>query len=444
MRSILIITGLLLSNFIFGQKNLSEFETNWAQWRGPYATGIASIGDPPIEWSESKNVKWKIEIPGKGHATPIVWGEQIILLSAVETEKTVEIEKQENTGHNNQWMKPISTNHIHKFIVLSIDRKSGKILWKTVLKEELPHSETHNLGSWASNSPVTDGKHIYAYFGSHGLYCVDMNGKLIWKRDLGKMQKAMSFGEGSSPVLYKDKLIVLRDHEGQSTMHVMDKTTGKDIWKSDRDEGTTWVTPFIYKYEGNTQLITSATSKIRSYNIETGDIIWECSGLTRNVIPMPVVYKNLIFIMSGFRGSALLAIDISKAKGDINNSDAIVWKYNQYTSYTPSPVLVEDKLYFLRLNKGFLTCLDAVDGKENYTIQKLEEVPNIFASPIAVNNMIYIPGADGTFNIVKCGSEFEVLAKNTLDDGFHASPVIIGNNLYLRGFKYLYCISKEE
>jgi outer membrane protein assembly factor BamB len=252
------------------------------------------------------------------------------------------------------------------------------------------------------------------------------------------MQKAMSFGEGSSPVLYKDKLIVLRDHEGQSTLHVMDKTTGKDIWKTDRDEGSTWVTPFIHEYEGKAQIIISASGKIRAYNIETGDVIWECSGLTRNVIPMPVVYKNLIYFLSGFRGSALLAVDISKAKGDINNSDAIVWKYNKNTSYTPSPILVEDKLYFLRLNKGFLTCLDAADGKENYTIQKLEGIHNIFASPVAVNNRIYIPGASGTFSIVKCGSEFEVIATNTLDDGFHASPVIIGNNLYLRGFKYLY------
>jgi outer membrane protein assembly factor BamB len=443
MRFILIIAGVLLSNFIFGQENLSEFETNWAQWRGPYATGIASIGDPPIEWSEIKNVKWKVEIPGKGHSTPIVWGKQIILLSAVETEKTVEIEKQD-AGRNNQWMKPISTNHIHEFIVLSLDRESGKTLWKTVLNEELPHSGTHNLGSWASNSPVTDGKHIYAYFGSHGLYCVDMNGKLVWKRDLGEMQKAMSFGEGSSPVLYKDKLIVLRDHEGQSSMHVMDKTTGKDIWKTDRDEGSTWVTPFIYEYEANSQLIVSATGKIRAYNIETGDLIWECSGLTRNVIPMPVVYKNLIYLMSGFRGSALLAVDISKAKGDINDSDAIVWKYDQYTPYTPSPILVEDKLYFLRLNKGFLSCLDAKDGKENYTIQKLEGIQDVFASPVAVNNRIYIPGANGIFSIVKCGPEFKVIANNKLDDGFHASPVIIGNNLYLRGFKYLYCISKEE
>ena len=444
MRSILIISGLLLSNFIFGQEKLSEFEMNWAQWRGPYATGIAPVGDPPIEWSESKNVKWKVEIPGKGHATPIVWEEQIILLSAVETEKTVEIKKPEDVGQNNQWMKPITTDRIHEFIVMSIDRKSGKTLWKTILNEELPHSETHNFGSWASNSPVTDGKHIYAYFGSHGLYCVDMNGKLKWKRDLGKMQKAMSFGEGSSPVLYKDKLIVLRDHEGQSTLHVMDKITGKDIWKINRDEGSTWVTPYIFEYEGKAQLIISATGKIRGYNIESGDLIWECSGLTRNVIPMPVVYKNFIYLMSGFQGSALLAVDISKAKGDINNSDAIVWKYEQYTPYTPSPILLEDKLYFLRLNKGYLTCLDAADGKENYTIQKLEGIQNIFASPVAVNNRIYIPGASGAFSIVKCDSEFEVLAKNTLDDGFHASPVIIGNNLYLRGFKYLYCISEEK
>lgn len=444
MRIIFILTGLLLYNLCLAQDKLSSFEMNWPQWRGPYATGMAYMGNPPMEWSESKNVKWKVEIQGKGHSTPIIWEDQIILLSAVETEIKVEDEKSGDTGQGNQWMKPKTTNFIHEFIILSIDRKSGETLWKTTLNEDLPHSGTHDLGSWASNSPVTDGKSIYAYFGSNGLYCVDMNGELKWKRDFGKMQKRMSFGEGSSPVLYKDKLIIVRDHEGQSTLHVMDKTTGKDIWKTNRDEGSTWVTPYILEYEGKTQLIISATGKIRSYNIESGDLIWEGSGMTYNVIPMPVVYKNLIFFTSGFRGNALLAVDITKAKGDIDNSDAIVWKYDKYTPYTPSPIIVEDKLYFLRINKGYLTCLDAADGKENYTIQKLEGIQDVFSSPTGINNKIYIAGANGTFSIVKGGSDFEVLATNTLEDSFHASPVIIGNNLYLRGFKYLYCISNEE
>ena len=445
MRTILNISVLvfLLSNYLFAQEKLSEYEKNWPQWRGPYATGVAPAGDPPVEWNESMNVKWKVEIPGKGHATPIIWGDQIILLSAVQSDKKVDTEEQEEDQQENQWMSPTKTDYIHKFVVFSVDRNSGKIRWQTTVREELPHSSTHQFGSWASGSPVTDGVNIFAYFGSHGLYCLNNDGKIIWERDFGQMEKAMSFGEGSSPLLFEDKIIVLRDHQGQSTLHVLNKKTGEDIWKIKRDEPSSWSTPFIVQYEGKTQIIANATNNVSSYDLVNGELIWECSGMTRNVIPMPVSENGMIYFMSGFRGSALIAIDLSKAKGNLTGSDAIVWKYDKNTPYTPSPVLMENKLYFLKVNNGYLSCLDAKDGKEYYSMQKLEGIENIFASPVGVKDRIYITGANGTFYVVKHGTDFEILSQNKLEDSFHASPVVVGNNLYLRGFKYLYCISEE-
>lgn len=445
MRTILGISAILifLSNYTFAQEKLTEYEMNWPEWRGPFATGVATAGNPPIEWSESKNVKWKVEIPGRGHATPIIWGNQIILLSAVQTDKKVEIAEPDEDQSQNQWMSPTSTDNIHDFVVLSVDRNNGKILWQTRVREELPHSHTHEFGSWASNSPVTDGVNIYAYFGSHGLYCLDNEGEILWERDFGQMEKVMSFGEGSSPILHEDKLIILRDHQGQSVLYVIEKKTGKDIWKIERDEASTWATPFLVEYNGKTQIITSATNKIRSYDFISGEVIWECSGMTRNVIPSPVSANGMIYLMSGFRGSSLLAIDLSKAEGDITNSDAIAWKYDQNTPYTPSPVLLDDKLYFQKVNNGYLSCLDAKDGKELYSAEKLEGIQNIFASLVGIKDRIYVTGANGTFSVVKHGAEFEVMSQNKLEDGFHASPVIIGDNLYLRGFKYLYCISEE-
>jgi outer membrane protein assembly factor BamB len=425
---------------VFSQE--TDHEKNWPEWRGPYANGISASTDAPAEWGENKNLKWKTEIPGRGHATPIIWEDQIILLSAIQTDETVTSDTIDD-GSSNSWMNPITTDHIHRFVVISVDRKTGKILWKKTLREELPHSRTHSLGSWASNSPVTDGKHIYAYFGSHGLYCLNMKGELIWKKDLGKMTKRMSFGEGSSPILYKDKLIVLRDHEGQSQLHILNKKNGKEIRVIDRNEATTWVSPFIYEYEGKAQLIISATDKILSYDPETFDILWEASGLTRNVIPMPVTYKNIVFLMSGFRGNALLAVDISKASGNINDTESILWTYDKNTPYTPSPLVIDDKLYFLRVNKGFLSCLDAKSGKEYYSIQKTEGINNVFASLVSVNDHIYVTGADGTFVVVKAGATFEIVATNKLEDGFHASPVILDNEIFLRGFKHLYCISSK-
>lgn len=444
MRALLSISVFMffISNYLFAQEKLSEYEKNWPQWRGPYANGVAPAGNPPIEWNENKNVKWKVEIPGKGHATPVIWGDQIILLSAVQSEKKVETREQEEKQQQNQWMSPTETEYIHKFVVISVDRNSGKIRWQTTVREELPHSSTHQFGSWASNSPVTDGENIYAYFGSQGLFCLNKEGKIIWERDFGQMEKVMSFGEGSSPFLYKDKLILLRDHEGQSYLHVINKKTGEDVLKIGREEVSTWATPVIVEYEGKTQIITSATNKVRSYDLANGEVIWECSGMTRNVIPTPVSANGMIYLMSGFRGSALLAVNFSKAKGDITDSDAIVWKYDQNTPYTPSPLLMDDKLYFLKVNNGYLTCLNAKDGKEYYSSEKLEGIQNIFASPVGVKDRFYITGADGTFYVIKHGADFEVLSQNKLEDSFHASPVVIGNNLYLRGFRYLYCISE--
>jgi outer membrane protein assembly factor BamB len=445
MRKIIILTISLafLSNFLFAQEYPAGYENNWPQWRGPYANGVVPKGDPPIEWSESKNVKWKVEIPGKGHATPIIWEDQIILVSAVQTEQKVEPEEPAEEGDQHQWMSPTSTDYIHEFVVISVDRKNGNIQWQTTVREALPNSSTHQFGSWASNSPVTDGKRIYAYFGSQGLYCLNREGKVIWERDFGLMEKHLSFGEGSSPVLHEDKLIVVRDHNGQSVLYILNKSTGEDILKIERDEQTSWPTPYIVEYDGKDQIIASATNKIRSYDMSNGEVLWECSGMTRNVIPMPVGANGMVYLMSGFRGSSLLAIDLSKAKGELTDSLAFAWTYNQNTPYTPSPVLMNGKLYFLKVNNGYLSCLDAKTGKVYYSAQQIEGIKNIFTSPVGVKDRLYISGANGIFAVVKQGENFELLSKNILDDGFHASPVVVGNNLYLRGLKYLYCISED-
>ena len=430
-------------NSLSAQNIIPGFENNWAQWRGPYETGIAPSGNPPVQWSESSNIKWKSELPGIGHATPIIWENQIILLTAIQTDQKVDPDKTGEEQEGQDWMNPKSTDYIHQFAVISLDRRSGQILWQTSVREELPYSHTHEFGSWASNSPVTDGEFIYAYFGSHGLYCLNFEGGIIWERDLGRMEKHMSFGEGSSPALYKDKLIVLRDHQGQSMLHVLDKRTGKSLWEVERDEISSWSTPVVLEHEGSVQLITSASNKIRSYDLETGEVIWQCGGLTRNVIPTPLYADGLVYLMSGFRGNALLAIDLSRAKGEITGTDAIVWSYDQNCPYTPCPILMDGLLFFLKTNNGYLSCLDAKDGTEYYTSVKLEGIKNIFTSPVGVKDRIYIAGTNGSFSVVKVGKTFELLSENTLDDTFFASPVILGNDLFLRGVKALYCVSEE-
>lgn len=434
----------LITQATIAQDISNKYNLNWPQWRGPEANGVAPEGNPPLEWSETKNVKWKIEIPGKGHATPIIWEDKVFIQTAVKTDQTVEKEDPATEETSERRGPPsLQAESIHDFVVMAINRTDGSVIWKTTVCSELPVDGTHGTGTWASNSPVTDGEHLYAYFGSRGLYCMDLDGNILWTRDFGQMQKKMDFGEGSSPGLYKDKIVVMWDHEGDSFLYIIDKNTGKDILKIARDEATTWSSPLIVHANGIDQVITSGSTKMRSYNLETGEIIWEGTGMTRNVIPQPIVNQGIIYMMSGFRGSALMAIELSKAKGDITGTDAIVWEYNQNTSYTPSALLAHDKLYFLRTNNGNLSCIDAADGKVNYSLEKLEGTGTLFASPVGVQDRLYITSKSGITYVIKQGPTFEILAKNVLDDGNFASPAIAGNELFIRGFQYLYCLSGE-
>jgi len=432
---VFIISGL---NQSFAQAKPSDFSTNWPEWRGLYNTGAVHGGNTPVEFSETKNIKWKIEIPGKGHATPIVWGNQIIIQTAIPTDKKGE----SAGGGQSSQMAPNKTDLIHQFTVMSIDKNSGKVNWKTVVKEEMPQEKTHELGSWASNSPLTDGENIYAFFGSRGLYCLDMNGNVKWSRNFGQMDIVASFGEGSSPAIYKDKVFIQWDHQQKSYMYALDKNTGKDVWTKERDEITSWATPLAVEVNGKGQIITSATNKVRSYDAETGDIVWECTGMTRNVIPNPMYADGICYLISGFMGTALKAVDLAKAKGDITGTSAILWEYNQDTPYTPAALLMDGKLYFLRNNNGVLTCIDAKTGAPLYSKQKVEGINTLYSSPTGNNDKIYI-AATNVVDVIKAGAEFSILAQNKLDDTFEASPVIVGNDLLLRGAKYLYCISEK-
>lgn len=420
---------------ISAQQDASDF---WAQWRGPLGTGAALRGNPPIHFGETQNLKWKVEIPGKGHATPLVWEDKVIILTAVPTTEKGNRDTSENADHP---MTPQTTEYIHEFRVILINRSNGETIWEKTVARELPLEGTHELGSWASSSPCTDGENIYAYFGSRGLYCLDFEGNILWQRDFGQSNKHMSFGEGDSPYLHDDRIFVLWDHQGECFLYSIDTKSGKDVWVAKRDEITSWSTPLVVEVNGKLQVITSATNQVRSYDYETGEVLWFGTGMTRNVIPNPVYADGILYLASGFRGSALMAVDIVKAKGDITGSDAILWTYNQDTPYTPNLLLMDGKLYFLRVNNGFLTCLDAKTGNVVYAREKLDGVSTLFSSPTGADGRIYIASKDQVL-VLKGGDKPEVLAKNSLDDDFHASPVVVGNDLIIRGFKSLYCFSE--
>jgi outer membrane protein assembly factor BamB len=393
-------------------------ERFWPHWRGPLMTGASARGNPPVEWSETKNVKWKVEIPGLGSGTPVVWGDRIFVQTAVPT------------GDGKQ-----------RFMVLAVGRPDGKVLWQRVVREEAPHEAHHATNTFASASALTDGQHVYAFFGSRGLYALDWNGQVKWEKDLGDMNVKLGFGEASSPVLHGEKLVVNWDHEGESFIVALDKRTGKELWRVPREEKTSWSTPLVVEHGGKAQVITSATHRVRSYDLATGALVWEASGMTANAIPTPVHQDGVVFLTSGFRGNALLAVHLAGAKGDVTNTPAVLWRYDRDTPYVPSPLLYGGQLYILKSNSGVLSAFEARSGKKLYGEQRLEGVPNVYASPLGAGGRVYIAGRDGGVAVVQHGPEFKLLAVNRLDDGFDASPVAVDDELLLRGRKYLYRIS---
>ena len=420
------------------------FEENWHHWRGPHATGAASMdANPPTTWSETENIRWKVSIPGTGHAAPIIWEDKIFIQTAIKGEMVQEDDDNPFSGFFQQRRGRGGSAEIYKFDLIAIDRSNGEILWQKTLRELVPHEGTHQDATYASNSPVTDGEHVYAYFGSRGLYCVDMMGNVKWEKDIGMMYKRNTFGEGSSPVLYGNTLVIQQDHEGDSFITALDKRTGDVLWKTDRNERTTWSSPIIVESDGKPQVITTGTNRIRSYDLATGELVWDGDGLTANSIPSPVAANGYAYLMSGFRGSAFRGIQLAAATGNISGSAAaIAWEYNRDTPYVPSPLLYKDIIYFLKNNNGILTAFNVETGAAYYGPQRLQGVSGVYASIVGASDRVYIAGRNGVVNVIQHGPEFKVLAENKLDDSFNASPAIVGSELYLRGAHHLYCIAE--
>jgi outer membrane protein assembly factor BamB len=455
-----VIAAFLSSSLILSAASNSANE-NWPQWRGPLSTGVAPDANPPTNWSESNNIKWKVKLPGRGNATPIVWGNQVFIQTAIGTGQKVEgaAEKKPepapapadasggNGGRRRQGppgggMNSEKPHEKYQFVLLCLDRQTGKTLWQKVAREEVPHEGHHPDHGFSSYSPVTDGKNVIAYFGSRGIYCYDLDGNLKWSKDLGHMQTKMAFGEGSSPALFGDTIIINWDHEAGSFIVALDKKDGHEIWRQRREEGTSWASPIIVDYQGKPQVITDASNKVRSYDLATGKIIWECTGLTANVIPSPVADKDTVYSMSGFKGNALLAIKLGRT-GDLTGTDAIAWSHNKATPYVPSPLLYDDKLYFFAGNNGMLSCFDSKSGKPLIDAERLEEIKGVYASPAGAANRVYLVGRNGAVMVIKNSDKLEVIATNKLDEEFDASPAIVGKDLFLRGKESLYCIAEK-
>jgi outer membrane protein assembly factor BamB len=424
--ALVAITGTVLS--------AATYEWQWPQWRGPNATGASAAAKPPLQWSETKNVRWKKEIPGRGSSTPVIWGNLVFLSTAVP------VGVSDAEAHAARGSSPGA----HKYVVMALDRKDGRVVWERVAREEAPHEGSHQeWGTWASPSIVTDGTHVIASFESRGIYAYDLKGSPVWQKDLGDKKMRNQFGEGSTPALHGNTLVVVWDHQGESFITALDKRTGEERWRTARDEIDSWATPLVVEHNGRAQVVTSGMKQVRSYDLETGKLVWFGAGTTMNPIPSPVASDGLVILTAGFRGNDLKAVRLAEANGDITNTPALVWTLNRDTPYVPSPLLYDGILYLLKSNNGLLSAFDAKTGKPHYQVTRLEAAPNVFASPVGAAGRVYIPSQQGMTVVLKHGPTFEVLAENKLDDGFNASPALADNEIYLRGNKSLYCIAEK-
>ena len=453
----ILLTAVLVSGDSYAASS-DSVAINWPNWRGPDYSGAAKTGNPPTTWSETENIKWKVEVPGDSMSTPIVWDNKIIFLTAIEVEASAAAADRNivvtpvafgrNRGGNRGGRSGFGgggggQQSEYKFDVVCMDRETGKIIWQKTAIQATPHEGKHNTGSYAANSAVTDGKNIWVGFGSRGVYCYDMDGNKIWDRDLGKLRILMGFGEGSSVALAGNALIVLMDQEDQSVIYALNKDTGDILWQKNRDEGTSWATPLPVEVDGKLQVVTSATNQVRSYDVETGDLVWYCTGQTRNVIPSPVKGFGMAIITSGFGGNKIQAIELGHT-GNLDGTDAIKWQTSSRTTpYVPSPLLYGDKFYVLFNNNAVLSCYDAKTGKPHFESKNLTGAGGYYAAPTGAGEKVYLASQNGVTVVVKNSETFEILASNKLDDKFDASPVVVGDELILKGHEYIYCIVEK-
>ena len=432
---------------------------NWPGWRGPSGDGISAGKGIPTKWSSKENIAWRIAVRGEGHSSPIVWGDKVFLLTAVPVGGPDSGAATEDSGVRSSRSVPRAAGRgrrgrrgrgqqpilRQRFTVMAFDRTTGEVVWEQVARDEVPHEGYQQPnGSYAAGSAVTDGEYLFAFFGSWGLYAYDLDGRLQWEVDLGTRSMRNGFGEGTTPTLHGETLVVTWDHiGGQSFIVALDKRTGEERWRVNRDEIDTWATPLVVQHRGRAQVVAPAMDHVSSYDLETGEVVWQSRGTTMNAIPSPVHADGIVYVMSGYRGSNLQAIRLADAHGDITGTDALVWQLERDTPYVPSPLLYGDALYVIKSNDGILSVFDRLTGRPYYQLQRLEGVPNIFASPVGAAGRVYITGREGTTLVIRQGPSYEVMASNTLDDGFDASPAVVDNELYLRGYRHLYKIAVE-
>lgn len=415
---------------------------NWPQWRGPDGSGISNEKNLPSEWSPTKNIKWKTPIDGRAHSSPIVWGNKVFLTTAVEGAVVPGAKAVKHViDGGKEFLHPdsVGADRNQTFKVICLDRESGKILWQSTAWEGTPYDNRHRKSSYAASTPATDGKLVYAFFGTEGIYAYDFKGNLAWKAQLGKLG-TVGMGTGTSPILFDNLVIVQADEEnGEASFIVaLDKKTGKEVWKKDRKVQVSWSTPLLAHTAKRAELLTSGTESVIAYDPATGAELWRHKGLESNAIPSPVANSEMAFLVAGFPAKVAMAIRLGQS-GDLTGTPNVPWTYAKGTAYVPSPILYGNYLY-LTTDRGILTCIDAKTGEVKYEGGRIPIPATFTASPVAFEGKLLMTSEDGDTFIVKAGPKHEILGTNSVGEPVYASPAIADGRIFIRGEKNLYCI----
>ncbi len=425
---------------------------NWASFRGSSATGVVEGYPTPVKWDieRSENIRWRTYIPGLGHSSPVVWGERVFITTAVKDkgESSLKVGLYGDVGS-------VKEGNIFSWHVYCIDRRTGKILWNRESHKGKPKVKRHPKSTHASPTPCTDGNYVVAFFGSEGMYCYDMEGKLIWKKDLGKLDwgffssPSAQWGGGSSPVIHGQMVIIQCDVQENSFLAAFDLADGAQIWKTPRNDFPTWGTPTVYTGREHSQIIINGYKHIGGYDIKTGKEIWKMKGGGDIPVPTPIVGHNLIYITNAHGGKSPIYAVCLSATGDISlNEDEssnkhIAWSYSKDGNYIPTPILYNDYLYCCS-GKGKISCIEAETGKLLYRESLSSSSVPFSASPVAADGKIYCTAEKGDIYVLKAGPEFKLIGTNKMNETCMATPAISQGALFFRTRNHLVAVAEDN
>jgi outer membrane protein assembly factor BamB len=412
---------------------------NWPQWRGPGGQGVSREAEVPLEWAPDRNITWKVALPGSGQSSPVVWGNRIFLTTAIEGEPIPGAKAVEHVVDGKPFVHPdsVAADRRHTLKVIALDSETGKTVWEHTAYEGPVYDARHRRASFAASTPVTDGKLVYAFFGAEGLYAYDIAGKPLWKA----VEKfgTLGLGPGTSPILYRDLVIVQRDEDNgeRSSMTAYHQATGKQAWRMQRPVQVSWSTPVLVSAGGRTELVTNGTELVIAYDPATGQERWRTKGVESNAIHTPLVGHGLVIVTAGYPAKKVIAI----RPGDVAEDRRVAWEYSKGTGYVLSNILYDDYLYLLTDN-GMVTCLDARSGKVMYEGGRVPVPARFMASPVAFGGVVAMTSEEGDTYLLKAGPAHQILRTNTLDEAVYSSPAISNGRIYIRGERHLFAIGK--